>query len=329
MVTRQSKCKWGEGDELMNENIKYFVYNNDANYTSYASIKCLMICVCMLMSLITGTYSIVMRLWHFVVILVIINVAFLLHLLFLKLIYKNTYPMRFLSDWIVDMLLSWLFLNSAFVVLCETKCATNFVVIGTLISYTIFLLLSISWMIKRSKSDVYKKYAQAGNIKRPMDIVVASIIPVSGTIGFVIGRIITRGLNIEKNINAYLAFAIFVVVSMYFSLGHVNLLKYYYCIKYKITCDQQGNATSQFLFPDKKTKTRSKNVEKKKIAFLNQKTKTRSKNVEKKKIAFLNQKTTSLHGKVFKSILWVLIGIALSFVLLFLVFFVKAIISKM
>lgn len=238
----------------MNENIKHFVYNNDANYASYASIKCLMSCVCMFMSLITGTYAIVMKLWHFVVILVIINVAFLLHLLFLKLIYKNTYPMRFLSDWIVDMLLSWLFLNSAFVVLYATKCDTNFVVIGTLISYTTFLLLSIVWMIKRSKSDVYKKYAQMEKNKRPIEIVAVSIIPVSGTIGLVIGRIITRGLDIEKNIIAYVVFVIFIVVSMCFSLGHVNLLKYYYCKKYKIYCDEYGNTTSPDLEYHKKAK---------------------------------------------------------------------------
>lgn len=238
----------------MNENIKHFVYNNDANYASYASIKCLMSCVCMFMSLITGTYAIVMKLWHFVVILVIINVAFLLHLLFLKLIYKNTYQMRFLSDWIVDMLLSWLFLNSAFVVLYATKCDTNFVVIGTLISYTTFLLLSIVWMIKRSKSDVYKKYAQMEKNKRPIEIAAVSIIPVSGTIGLVIGRIITRGLDIEKNIIAYVVFVIFIVVSMCFSLGHVNLLKYYYCKKYKIYCDEYGNTTSPGLEYHKKAK---------------------------------------------------------------------------
>lgn len=238
----------------MNENIKHFVYNNDANYASYASIKCLMSCVCMFMSLITGTYAIVMKLWHFVVILVIINVAFLLHLLFLKLIYKNTYPMRFLSDWIVDMLLSWLFLNSAFVVLYATKCDTNFVVIGTLISYTTFLLLSIVWMIKRSKSDVYKKYAQMKKNKRPIEFAAVSIIPVSGTIGLVIGRIITRGLDIEKNIIAYVVFVIFIVVSMCFSLGHVNLLKYYYCKKYKIYCDEYGNTTSPDLEYHKKAK---------------------------------------------------------------------------
>lgn len=208
----------------------------------------------MFMSLITGTYAIVMKLWHFVVILVIINVAFLLHLLFLKLIYKNTYPMRFLSDWIVDMLLSWLFLNSAFVVLYATKCDTNFVVIGTLISYTTFLLLSIVWMIKRSKSDVYKKYAQMEKNKRPIEFAAVSIIPVSGTIGLVIGRIITRGLDIEKNIIAYVVFVIFIVVSMCFSLGHVNLLKYYYCKKYKIYCDEYGNTTSPDLEYHKKAK---------------------------------------------------------------------------
>lgn len=296
----------------MNENIKYFVYNNDANYASYASIKCLMSCVCMFMSLITGTYAIVVKLWHFVVILVIINVAFLLHLLFLKLIYKNTYPMRFLSDWIVDMLLSWLFLNSAFVVLCETKCATNFVVVVTLISYAIFLLLSIVWMIKRSKSDVYKKYAQMEKIKRPMDIVAASIIPVSGTIGFVIGRIITRGLDIEKNIIAYVAFAIFVVVSMCFSLGHVNLLKYYYCKKYKIYCDEYGNTTSPDLEYHKKAK---RNKVERKGVLLEQPNASNSKS-KKKKIPL-----------IVKILIGVLsIPIILIFIV-FLVFFIKGFIQ--
>lgn len=263
----------------MNENIKYFVYNNDANYASYASIKCLMSCVCMFMSLITGTYAIVMKLWHFVVILVIINVAFLLHLLFLKLIYKNTYPMRFLSDWIVDMLLSWLFLNSAFVVLYATKCNTNFVVIGTLISYTTFLLLSIVWMIKRSKSDVYKKYAQMKKNKRPIEIAAVSIIPVSGIIGLVIGRIITRGLDIGKNTIAYVAFVIFIVVSMCFSLGHVNLLKYYYCKKHKIYCDEYGNTTSPDLEYHKKAK---RNKVERKGVLLEQPNASNSKSKKKK-----------------------------------------------
>lgn len=297
----------------MNENIKHFVYNNDANYASYASIKCLMSCVCMFMSLITGTYAIVMKLWHFVVILVIINVAFLLHLLFLKLIYKNTYPMRFLSDWIVDMLLSWLFLNSAFVVLYATKCDTNFVVIGTLISYTTFLLLSIVWMIKRSKSDVYKKYAQMEKNKRPIEIAAVSIIPVSGTIGLVIGRIITRGLDIEKNIIAYVVFVIFIVVSMCFSLGHVNLLKYYYCKKYKIYCDEYGNTTSPDLEYHKKAK---RNKAERKKVLLEQPNVSKDK-PSKKKIPLI---VKILIGVFSIPIIFILI--------VFLVFFIKEFIQE-
>lgn len=294
----------------MNENIKHFVYNNDANYASYASIKCLVSCVCMFMSLITGTYAIVMKLWHFVVILVIINVAFLLHLLFLKLIYKNTYPMRFLSDWIVDMLLSWLFLNSAFVVLYATKCDTNFVVIGTLTSYTTFLLLSIVWMIKRSKSDVYKKHAQMEKNKRPIEIAAVSIISVSGTIGLVIGRIITRGLDIEKNIIAYVAFVIFIVVSMCFSLGHVNLLKYYYCKKYKIYCDEYGNTTSPDLEYHKKAK---RNKVERKGVLLEQPNASNSKS---KKIPFIVKILIGVFS----------IPIILIFIV-FLVFFIKGFIQ--
>lgn len=296
----------------MNENIKHFVYNNDANYASYASIKCLVSCVCMFMSLITGTYAIVMKLWHFVVILVIINVAFLLHLLFLKLIYKNTYPMRFLSDWIVDMLLSWLFLNSAFVVLYATKCDTNFVVIGTLISYTTFLLLSIVWMIKRSKSDVYKKYAQMEKNKRLIEIAAVSIISVSGTIGLVIGRIITRGLDIEKNIIVYVAFVIFIVVSMCFSLGHVNLLKYYYCKKYKIYCDEYGNTTSPDLEYHKKAK---RNKVERKGVLLEQPNASNSKS-KKKKISFIVKILIGVFS----------IPIILIFIV-FLVFFIKGFIQ--
>ena len=109
-------------------------------------------------------------------------------------------------------------------------------------------------MIKRSKSDVYKKYAQMEKNKRPIEIAAVSIIPVSGTIGLVIGRIITRGLDIEKNIIAYVVFVIFIVVSMCFSLGHVNLLKYYYCKKYKIYCDESGDTTSPDLEYHKKAK---------------------------------------------------------------------------
>lgn len=266
----------------------------------------------MFMSLITGTYAIVMKLWHFVVILVIINVAFLLHLLFLKLIYKNTYPMRFLSDWIVDMLLSWLFLNSAFVVLYATKCDTNFVVIGTLISYTTFLLLSIVWMIKRSKSDVYKKYAQMGKNKRPIEIAAVSIISVSGTIGLVIGRIITRGLDIEKNIIAYVAFVIFIVVSMCFSLGHVNLLKYYYCKKYKIYCDEYGNTASPDLEYHKKAK---RNKVERKGVLLEQPNASNSKS-KKKKIPFIVKILIGVFS----------IPIILIFIV-FLVFFIKGFIQ--
>lgn len=267
----------------------------------------------MFMSLITGTYAIVMKLWHFVVILVIINVAFLLHLLFLKLIYKNTYPMRFLSDWIVDMLLSWLFLNSAFVVLYATKCDTNFVVIGTLISYTTFLLLSIVWMIKRSKSDVYKKYTQMKKNKRPIEIAAVSIIPVSGTIGLVIGRIITRGLDIEKNIIAYVVFVIFIVVSMCFSLGHVNLLKYYYCKKYKIYCDEYGNTTSPDLEYHKKAK-RNK-AERKKVLL------------EQSNVS--NDKPSKKKIPLIVKILIGVFSIPIIFILIvFLVFFIKEFIQE-
>lgn len=238
----------------MNENIRFFIYNNDDNYSSYKEIKFLMISICMFMSLLTGPSAIVNGLWHFVIILFIINAAFLLHLLFLKLVYKNTYPMRFLSDGIVDVLISCLFLTSAFVILCANGCDTNFLVIGTLLLYMIYLCLLIPWMIKRSKSDIYIKYLQMGKKEIPIEIIAGYIIPMSGIIGMVIARIVTSVFDLKNNTIVYIVFAGCVVVSMCFSLGGGNFLKYYYCIRYKIICDQQGNTTSPNLCAPKKDK---------------------------------------------------------------------------
>ena len=125
----------------MEDRIRNFVYNNDHNYTSYGSVKCLMICVCWFITLIAGTYAIIAKLRLFMAIFIVINCAFLLHLILLKFFFKNNYALRFLSDGIVNMLLSSLFLTSAYTILCATDCDTDFVKYGTLISYVMFIIL--------------------------------------------------------------------------------------------------------------------------------------------------------------------------------------------
>ena len=109
-----------------------------------------------------------------------------------------------------------------------------------------------------------------------------------------------------------MAFAIFVVVSMCFSLGHVNLLKYYYCKKYKIYCDEYGNTTSPDLEYHKKAK---RNKVERKGVLLEQPNASNSKS-KKKKIPL-----------IVKILIGVLsIPIILIFIV-FLVFFIKGFIQ--
>lgn len=133
------------------------------------------------------------------------------------------------------MLLSILFLTSAFTLLCVTGHNTDFVVYGTLISFMLFVFLSIPWMIHYSKSDVFKKYAQSGKMEKPIGIIAGLLIPASGAIGMTIARVMTGVFDIQEQVTVYIAFACFVILSMCFFLGNVNWLKYYYCVKYHIS----------------------------------------------------------------------------------------------
>lgn len=239
----------------MENRIRKFVYNNDYIYTSYGSIKCLIICVCWFMTLIIGTYAIIAKLWSFIAILLFINCAFLLHLFLLKFFFKQSYTLRFLSDGIVDTCLSALFLTLAYMVLCATNCDTDFVKYGTLITYVVFVILYIVLMVGSSKSDKYHQQGQSREVKKSL-LFIGSLIPLSGIIGIVAARIIFGVFDFKNQVAVYVAFVAFTFISLFFSLGSVNFIKYYYCKKYNINCDSEGKNCSPGLEPPTKDKNR-------------------------------------------------------------------------
>ena len=284
----------------MEDRIRNFVYNNDHNYTSYGSVKCLMICVCWFITLIAGTYAIIAKLWLFMAIFIVINCAFLLHLILLKFFFKNNYALRFLSDGIVNMLLSSLFLPSAYTILCATDCDTDFVKYGTLISYVMFIILHVVLMLCHSKFDKYQHTNQSLETKRT-SLFIGSLIPISGTIGMIVARIIFGAFDFKNQVAVYVVFVAFTIVSLLFSLGYVNFVKYYYCKKYRIICDENGDTMSSNLEPKKKDK----------------KKKTRKQVLKGKEM------------NIFFKILLILIGISVSiFAILFIIEFIKVIIES-
>lgn len=225
----------------MENRIRDYVYHNDTNYTSYDSIKYLFVCVSLFLSLIAGTYALVDGLWWGFSLLITLNCVFMLHIVLIKHL-KKTYRLRFLSDGIIDTLLSNLFLLSAYIVLYATKCDTPIVTYGTLFAYLIFLVSFIIFTICSScynKRPVLREKAPKGHL-----IFIGSIIPISGMIGIMIARFIFGAFDFKNEVVVYIVFAILVFVSLIFSLGYSNFVKYFYCVKYKITCDRCGNTSS-------------------------------------------------------------------------------------
>lgn len=286
----------------MENKIRNFVYCNDNNYTSYDSAKYLLLCICLFLTLIVGVYAIVTGLWLFLSVLITIDCAFLLHLVLLKFFFKITYNLRFLSDGIIDVLLSSLFLTSAYIVLFATKCNTVVVTYGTLISYLIFVVLHVVLTIINSRSDKYRN-SQRSILQKKYLLFIGSLIPVSGIVGIIVAKVIFGVFDFENQIAVYVVFGEFTFVSFLFSLGCSNFIKYFYCIKYKITCDKFGNTTSPKL--EKHNKMKSAKGE------------TPPKNRQEKRLPLIVK---------------ILIGIAcipiVFFVILFIVFFIKSIIES-
>lgn len=247
----------------METKIRNFIHHNDANYSSYSDMKSLFVCVFLFLSLIVGVFPVVDGLWWGVCVLVALDVTFLLYLIILKHL-KKTYRLRFLSEGIVATLLSLLFLSSAYIILFTTKCNTPALTYGTLISYLIFVMMLLISTICFSKSNIFQSDRNASLKKH--HIFLGSLIPLSGVFGTIIAKIAFKTFDFENQVAVYLLYAIFVIVSLLFSFGYSNYVKYYYCIKYKVFCDEFGNALSPDLENmNNKKRIRSLKKEKKKI----------------------------------------------------------------
>lgn len=235
----------------MQNKIRNYVYRNDANYSSYDSMKSLFVCIFPFISLVAGTCAVVTKLWWGLCVLAALDAAFLIHLVVLRKI-KKTYRLRFLSESIIATLLSLLFLSCAFIVLFAAGYNSPGLVCGALISYVLFTILVLAYTVFCSKSDSFQR-TQGEKPKKHL-LFFGALIPCSGVIGMVIAKVIFKTFDFGNQVAAYVCFAIFTIISFVFAFGYPNYVKYYYCKKYKILCDENGNTTSSELEPAKKRK---------------------------------------------------------------------------
>ena len=207
----------------MESKIRNYIYHDDANYTSYDSLKYLFVYVFLFMSLVTGTFTIVTDLWWGLCILIVLDASFLLYLIILRKI-KKSYRLRFLSESIVDTLLSLLFLSSALIVLFSAGYNSSGLVYGTLISYTLFTILILVYTICCAKSNSLQR-AQNAEPKKHL-LLWGGLIPLSGVTGMAIAKAIFKTIEFGNQAVVYICYAIFMIISSFFAFGNSNYIKY-------------------------------------------------------------------------------------------------------
>lgn len=232
------------------EKVKSYVYYGSEIYVSLGSLKQMIWALCpfymvAVASLISHTELV------FSTMIVVLNALYIIAVLTFHFISEkvNSFALRFLINGIFSVYFSLDFLLVSLFFLRNVN-ASLYAYIFIIVFYLIFCLLYLYvavWAKNRQKTN--KKNSTKNNI------VTAS------TIGAGIGVAIAAITDFNDKWNNYLLVAASLILSLLSALGIVNFLKYYYCKKYLIECDENGNNTSILLTNyDRKKKTPAKRI---------------------------------------------------------------------
>ena len=162
---------------------------------------------------------------------------------------KN-FELRFLVNGIFGLLMSSFFwiVYTTFNFLVKPLFGFDFC-LWLLLFYVLFSTIYISLIILSTHKGAFSKIRKLGNSAKVMalDAFLASLIPLAGTLGM----ITSRWLSTNASVSTHDIVTTISGVSLIFipSLAHINFVQYFYCKKYKISCDENGDTTSPKLKP--------------------------------------------------------------------------------
>ncbi len=242
-----------------------FVYLSTKTYLSISHLLTVAILPVMILH-ITYMLGIGNNIWGPLIFMGSISVLYALFVFFIvKGKIRNTFPLRFLVNGISLMFLTILFpgLFFSFCLIAEPNCMK--ILLFFIATYILFVALYLGLTVIGVHVGIYGRVRRFNNMPAVIAVntVLSSLIPVSGAIGMWHGRELRQVLTVNEQVNALFVYG--AVLAFILSLGHVNFVQYYYCIKYSILCDENGDTTSPKLIPAKKaelTKDISADLEK-------------------------------------------------------------------
>lgn len=219
---------------------------------------------------------------------------------------RKTFELRFLVNGISGLLVSslfWIFYTSFNLVADNPIFELDFS-LWILFFYLLFSVIYIGLIVIGIHKGVYKKIHKKSHTPKAIaiDAFLASILPIAGVSGMLTSKLLRAYASVSvQNIVATISFVLIIFLP---ALAHINFVQFYYCKKYGIDCDEDGNTTSPAL--ERKPK------ENKKVK-------------ESKKTLHDKKKRIPLFIKILIGILCVPVAF---FVILFIIGFIKAIIKN-
>ena len=176
---------------------------------------------------------------------------------------KKTFELRFLVNGISGFLISSLF----WIIYASLSLLDNNPIIGfdfslwILFLYLLFSVFYIVLVVLGVHKGIFKKIKENSQTPKALAISAffSAILPSAGVMGMYTSRILRVHASdaVQDVVGTFaLVLAIFLPI-----LAHINFVQYFYCKKYKISCDENGNTTSPNL-EYQKSKKRNKVMQK-------------------------------------------------------------------
>ena len=208
--------------------------------------------------------------WHSLFPFVSLTVWSLLYWIFVLSIQskriKKTFELRFFVNGITGLVVSslfWIF-NASWNLLADKPFLQFDIFIWMLIFYLVFSLIYVVAIIIGVHKGIFALIKKKFQTKTFLLIstLCGSLIPCSGVIGMYISRL-TSSFTSESTVRMMMAIAAMI---LFYTpvMANINFVQYYYCKKYKITCDEYGESTSPML----ERRPKKKKVKKGKLSLV-------------------------------------------------------------
>lgn len=159
---------------------------------------------------------------------------------------KKTFELRFLVNGISGTFLSVLFwlLYTSYNLIADKPPLGRYFFMWILPIYLLFSVLYVGLIVLGAHKGVFGKIKEKSRAQWviALDAVIASVIPIAGVLGMHTSKMLRNNADVSMQ-NVCISIALITIIFLS-ALAHINFVQYFYCKKYKIVCDENGDTTS-------------------------------------------------------------------------------------